>query len=264
MEAMLTDRRAMRVNLVEQVVTAYGSADPDKMWALGYLAQLSGATAFPHYRALVADRKRPPAARLETAMLASRHVTREQLVDLYGIIAKDPSVPEEHRFTAAHKTFVVDRVAGTGLMGLLARDRGVGAENRMVAAAKAGKAVEREVYPQIARDAGQPRGLRLDAARRAGRLGDRALLRDLAGGSDLDFQARLSLIGGLPRADRTSLLSKIADDPGEAPADRLAAAQELVLLDPGRGRARLLGMAADDGLPPDVQHQARAAAEGLG
>ncbi|MEU4443380.1 hypothetical protein AB0K14_14065 [Actinosynnema sp. NPDC050801] len=265
LEALLTDRRAMRADVLERIVTAFDREDTDKLVALEHLARLDRAAAVPHYQSLVADRTRSPVARLDVAMLASKHISHEQLVDLYEVIAVDAAVPAQYRLTAAHRAMAVAPLAGRNLMARLARDRAFDIEGRMVAAAKAGTAVEREVYPEIARDTRNPDDVRVLAAKKASRLGwlgNHALLRELVDSSDLGFPARLELIKELNYAEQTALLAKIADK-GDTADTKLTAARELARLDQALGRDKLREMAADNDLPQAVQNQARAAAEGL-
>ncbi|MGW4114064.1 NACHT domain-containing protein [Actinosynnema sp. NPDC004786] len=143
LEALLTDPRAMRADLLERVVAAFNHEDTDKLAALEHLARIDRAAAVPYYQSFVADHTHSPVVRLDVARLAGKHIGHGQLTELYEVIAVDGTVPARHRLTAAFRALEAALLTVMDSVVRLSRSRACTIGHRTPAAVKAGTTAKR-------------------------------------------------------------------------------------------------------------------------
>lgn len=216
--------------------------------------------------ALVRNEHQPGSTRLEAVMVASKHVTLKQLVDLYEVLVRSTSMTAENRLVAAEKAMAVDRTAGKDMVASFAKDRRIDVKFRMSAAAALGRAkfsqAEFEAYASISDDPNVPGLNRVFAAKKAQRAkmfaGGHVLRKLVHAG--LDGEARLALARALDQRDAVLVLEKLVDDPNEGSTLRMEAAKYLMRLDAKAGKRAMGRLAEDTKLSSSLRNQARMAA----
>jgi hypothetical protein len=268
-EAAFLDRGSAAANRVlEDVIESIPHDDPHRMWAVTQLLKMTPQAAVKHLVALVENEAQQDDARLQAAMLVSRHVTTEELVALYRLLARSPGMAPVNRMVAAEKAMAVDRIAGGELMVGLATDSALDVESRTAVAATLSRArlsqQAFEAYRAIAFDEGVPDMDRVAAARTSRSVKfavDTSVLQGLMR-VRLSGPALLELARALDLPDSVPLLEHVVGDHDRTAVLRWDAAQQLALLDLDAGRRAMLSLATDWTVPPSIRLLAQQLAEG--
>lgn len=254
-------------SILVDVVKSFHPDERRKLWAIEQLMVVAPGEAGTHLSALVRNEHQPAANREKAVTLAARHVRRDELVELYAVLAKSRSIDADDRLTYAVRALEADRSVGTGLVLAIASRSGEPPERRMRAAAALGRAGETQseftAHKSIAEDDGVPDGLRVKAAlkaRKAQKAEGAELVRRLARGR-VRGRPRLRLIEVLDTREQVSMLERFVADDDEAAALRLDVAERLVLLDGAAGKRALTLLAGDRKVSSSIRTKARAAAE---
>lgn len=265
--AALVDGGGAAKRILKDVVESFAEDDRRRLWAIEQLMVVSTREAAQYLAALVRNERQKPPARLQAVMLISKHVPLAELMQLFAVLVKSPTLSDDDRLTAAKKAMTVERGEGKKLVLSIAENRAVARDLRMKAAAALGKAGERQAefaaYRAIAVDDALPDTFCINAAiaaRRALRAEGDVLISSLVR-TRMRGKPRMELIDALNERNQSVLLEQFAGDAGETSALRFAAAKRLLAVDPAMGKRAMARLADDRKMPDRLRAQAREASE---